>query len=377
MSCAPPSTPSSAGRSCCAPARCRALSFSTHWKQSNEIRRTQAQLIEDLLDVSRIISGKLRLSVRTIDLPPVIESAIDAVRPAADARGISIERTLDPDAGPVSGDPDRLQQVVWNLLSNAIKFTPRGGKVQVRLQRADAQAQIIVSDNGKGIAASFLPYVFERFRQADSTTTRKHGGLGIGLAIVRHLIEQHGGTVRADSAGENQGSTFTVELPISVGRGSERAGDGQSLAVSENEATATRSSSLRDVKVLVIDDDPDARGLIQAILERSSAEVMPVESAADAWQALKDHRPDVILSDIGMPDEDGYALIRRIRALPPDQGGRTPAAALTAFARAEDRTAALVAGYQTHLAKPVNPDELVAAVANLAGRSFSSPLPTR
>ncbi|HTL31347.1 MAG TPA: CHASE domain-containing protein [Tepidisphaeraceae bacterium] len=335
---------------------------------------TQAQLIEDLLDVSRIISGKLRLDVRPIDLAPVVANAVDALRPAADAKEIRLDQIVDPSAGPVSGDPDRLQQVIWNLLSNAIKFTPRGGKVHVRVQRSGSQAQIIVSDTGKGIDPSFLPYVFDRFRQADSTTTRKHGGLGIGLAIVRHLIELHGGTVRAESNGENQGATFTVELPITIVQSPERNGNGEPHgAATLSEEMLQSPPSLMGVKVLVVDDDPDARALICALLEKCHADITCVATASEAMDELLKSRPAVIVSDIGMPDEDGYALIRRIRALPPEKGGRTPAAALTAFARNEDRTAALVAGYQTHLAKPVNPAELIAVVANLAGRTLTTP----
>jgi PAS domain S-box-containing protein len=333
--------------------------------------RTQAQLIEDLLDVSRIISGKLRLDVRPIDLTPVIESAIDAVRPAAKAREIEIVRSLDPNAGPVSADPDRVQQIVWNLLSNAIKFTPRGGKVQVRVQRNDSHAQIIVSDTGRGIEPAFLPYVFDRFRQADSTTTRQHGGLGLGLAIVRHLVELHGGTVRAESGGLDHGAIFTVELPIATepeaGRG---APNGERQPALASDTLLASPPSLEGVKVLVVDDDADARGLIQTLLEKCRATTIPASDAMSAWNEVQRSRPDVLLGDIGMPNEDGYSMIRRIRALPPEQGGRTPAAALTAFARAEDRTAALLAGYQMHLAKPVNPTELIAVVANLAGRSL-------
>ncbi len=333
--------------------------------------RTQAQLIEDLLDVQRIISGKLRLDVRPIDLTPVVESAIDAVRPAASAREIRLDKSIDPKADAISADPDRLQQVIWNLLSNAIKFTPRGGKVQIRVQRTDSHAQIIVTDSGKGIEPSFLPYVFDRFRQADSTTTRKHGGLGLGLAIVRHLVELHGGTVHAESAGVDQGATFTVELPISAEADAARAtsGNGEKSSVLFSADMLSSSPSLKDVKVLVVDDDPDARGLIQAMLEKCRAQVITVADAAHAWTEFQQSRPDVLLADIGMPGEDGYALIRRIRSLSPEQGGRTPAAALTAFARPEDRTAALLAGYQMHLAKPVNPAELIAVVANLAGRA--------
>jgi PAS domain S-box-containing protein len=331
--------------------------------------KSQAQLIEDLLDVSRIISGKLRLDVRSVELPLVIEAAVDAVRPAAEAKEIRLQKVLDPQAGPVSGDPDRLQQVVWNLLSNAVKFTPRGGRVQVRLERVTSHIEVTVSDTGRGISTDFLPFLFDRFRQEDGTPSRKYGGLGLGLAIVRHLVELHGGTVSAESSGEGQGATFRVSLPLMIvsqlvgvlagGLTRVHPTAGQSLPFDS-------SPVLENVRVLVVDDEPDAREILTVILEQCGAQVKAVGSAPEAWEALQGWKPRVLLADIGMPGEDGYALIRRVRALPPEQGGNTPAAALTAFARTEDRVRALSAGFQIHVPKPVEPAELVAVVQNLA-----------
>ena len=321
--------------------------------------RLQAQLIEDLLDVSRIVTGKLRLDVRPVELPPIIEAALDAVRVAAAAKAIQIETALDSDVGPVSGDPDRLQQVVWNLLSNAIKFTPRDGRVSVRLDTVAGHARIRVSDTGAGISPAFLPHLFERFRQADSTATRAHGGLGIGLALVRHLVELHGGRVRAESEGEGHGATFTVELPL--------------LAVTTT-PVALRSElprapdglpTLDGVRVLVVDDELDARELVTAVLERCGAVVEVAASAAEAMTTLEQSVPDVLVSDVGLPGEDGYALVRKLRSLDADRA-RIPAVALTAYAHPADRTRALLAGFQMHLAKPIEPEELAAVVANLA-----------
>jgi PAS domain S-box-containing protein len=324
--------------------------------------RLQAQLIEDLLDVSRIITGKLRLERRPVDLAPVIEAALDAVRGASEAKGIALTTTLDRTAGLVAGDPDRLQQVVWNLLSNAIKFTPRGGRVDVRLERTDSHVQIAVTDTGRGIPAAFLPFVFERFRQVDSTSTRAHGGLGLGLAIVRHLVEVHGGTVRARSDGEGRGSTFVVALPLMAAR--EEAA--LASAPTPPALTVPAPRILEGLRLLIVDDEVDARDLLTTILERAGAQVTSARSAIEALDVLERARPQVLISDIGLPHEDGYALIRRIRALDETRGGRVPALALTAYARADERTAALLAGYQMHMAKPVEPGELVAAVAGLA-----------
>jgi signal transduction histidine kinase len=329
--------------------------------------RAQAQLIGDLLDMSRIISGKLRLDVHRIQVGGVIEAAVESVRPGAEAKGIRLQMVLDPLAGPIAGDPNRLQQVVWNLLSNAIKFTPQGGRVQVVLERVRSQIEISVRDTGQGIAPEFLAHVFERFRQADASTTRQHMGLGLGLAIVKHLTELHGGTVRAMSQGEGQGATFTILLPVSLVQTEET--EERSHPRAETEPVAVCPVSLDGVCVLVVEDEPDTRELIARLLIEYAAEVTTVASAREALDLLPRERPDVIISDIGMPLQDGYDLIRSIRELPTEQGGKTPALALTAFARSEDRTRAVLAGYQMHLAKPVEPSELIAMVASLAGRT--------
>ncbi len=337
--------------------------------------KLQAQLIDDLLDVSRIVSGQMRLDVRPLNLAHVVDAAVESIRPAADARSIRVHMVLDFGAGQVWGDPVRLQQVVWNLLSNAVKFTPRGGKIEVRLERVSSHVEIVVADTGPGISPEFLPYVFDRFRQLDSSSTRKQGGLGLGLAIVRHLIELHGGEVMVKSPGDGQGSTFIVRLPLSVAhledsdwkRTHPRASVG--VAGLENEAP-----NLQGIRVLVVDDEADARETLRQILEHCGAEARTVASALEALEVLGSYRPDVLLSDIGMPEQDGYALIRQVRMLTPEQGGRVPAAALTAFARSEDRRRALLAGFQMHLAKPVEIRELAAAVANLARGSGIGPV---
>lgn len=331
--------------------------------------RVQAQLIEDLLDMSRITSGKLRLDVQSVDLQEVISAAVASVRHAADAKEIRIQTVLDPLAGAVRGDPARLQQCLWNLLSNAIKFTPKRGKVQVTLERVNSHVEVCVADNGQGIRPEFLPHLFERFRQADSSASRRHGGLGLGLSIVKHLIELHGGSVRVKSAGEGQGATFCIELPVAV---VQRPQTGPSrLAPPDDPANSMRPSdlpSLAGITVLAVDDEPDSRGLVRHVLEACGATVLVAASAGEAIDVLSKQRPDVILSDIGMPVQDGYEFIRKVRALPHESGGRTPAAALTAFARSEDRMRALRAGYQTHVAKPVDPAELAAVVASLSMR---------
>ncbi|HJR06912.1 MAG TPA: CHASE domain-containing protein [Pyrinomonadaceae bacterium] len=331
----------------------------------------QSQLINDLLDVSRIITGKLRLVAKPVELAPIINATVDSLRPTADARGVLLEVSLDTETGRVSGDADRLQQVIWNLLSNAIKFTPKAGRVSVRLQRTDSQAEIVVSDSGQGIKADFLPYIFDRFRQADGSITREHGGLGLGLSIVRHLVELHGGTIRAESDGPERGSTFRVRLPLMAlrggadGRGAHSGATGASVAVAAN----ARDNLLAGLRILVVDDDEDTRALLVTTLEQSGAEsVEAAASASDALGALRRLAPDVLVSDIGMPGVDGYELIRQIRALPPESGGRVPAAALTAYAAPDDRQRALDAGYDLHISKPVEPSELTAAVARLAGR---------
>jgi signal transduction histidine kinase len=328
--------------------------------------RVQAQLIADLLDVSRIITGKLRLDFKPVDLRRIIDAALDSVHPAADAKGIFLEVAVMPLASPVLGDADRLQQVIWNLLSNAIKFTSRGGRVEVRLQEAGANAVIRVSDTGIGIRPDFLPYVFDRFRQAEGSITRTHGGLGLGLSIVRHLIELHGGTAEVASEGEGEGATFTVRLPLRA----ELAEDPlDSTAVGHS--VFSRPDLLSGVRVVVVEDEADTRELLVMALQQCGAEVSAFGSAPEALAALDRLVPDVLLSDIGMPVQDGYDLIQSLRARGPGRGGDVPAAALTAYARAEDRLRALEAGYQTHLAKPVDPSELISTVARLAGRRMA------
>jgi CheY-like chemotaxis protein len=320
-------------------------------------------LIEDLLDVSRIITGNLRLDVRPVELVPVVRAAMDAVRPAADARGIRLETSFDPLAGMVSGDPARLQQVVWNLLSNAVRFTSRGGQVKVSLQSVDAQAEITVSDTGQGINPEFLPYVFDRFRQADSSMTRSHGGLGLGLAIVRHLVELHGGTVEAESEGQGRGASFRISLPLMPAP----PATAQTAPAETGEPSRMRQlASLEGLRVLIVDDEPDARDLIKTVLETCGAAVTAVASASEALAALEQFRPDVLISDIGLPGTDGYALIKQVRALKAEQGGGVPAAALSAYVGEENRRMALDAGFQLYVAKPVDPAELVAVVERLS-----------
>ncbi len=331
--------------------------------------RVQAGIIDDLLDMSRIVSGKLRLDVQAVDLTQVIEAAVQTVSPAAQAREIRLAKTLDPLAGPVSGDPARLQQVVWNLLANAVKFTPKGGRVQVVLSRVNSHVEIAVSDTGRGIAPEFLPYVFDKFRQSDATAARAHGGLGLGLAIVKSLVEMHGGSVRAHSPGEGAGATFVVELPRSAAHPpGEHDREHPTAGAAGSAAALPRHLDLAGVTVLAVDDEHDSRALVQRILEEHGARVLPAASAAEALDILSREPVDLLLSDIGMPEIDGYELMRRVRALGPQSGGDVPAAALTAFARSEDRTRALIAGYQSHIAKPVEPIELAAAVASLARR---------
>ncbi|MFP5261267.1 MAG: PAS domain S-box protein [Blastocatellia bacterium] len=329
--------------------------------------RSQARLIEDILDVSRIITGKLRMDVQPIELIPVIEASVDAVRPAAAAKEVRLQTILDPQAGPVSGDASRLQQVVWNLMSNAVKFTPRGGRIQVRLERVDSHIEIIVSDTGQGIAADLLPYIFERFRQGDSSSTRLHGGLGLGLAIVRHLVELHGGTVQAWSPGEGQGATFTVKLPLLIWHRGVKQAESAHLAAYGGGALEN-APRLDGLRVLVVDDEPDTRAMLKVMLEQFGAEAEVCASSAEALDRLEQWRPNVLVSDIEMPGEDGYQMIKKIRALEPGRGGAIAAVALTAYARAEDRVRSLAAGYQMHLAKPVEPVELAIVIGNLAGR---------
>ena len=334
--------------------------------------RAQTQLIEDLLDMSRIISGKLRLDVQRVKPVSFIEAAVETVVPAAQAKGIRIEKILDPHCGPISGDPSRMQQVIWNLLSNAVKFTPKGGKVQVVLERVNSHLEISVADTGPGIEPSFLPYVFDRFRQADSSTTRRYGGLGLGLAIVKQLVELHGGSVKVKSLGVGQGSTFIVNLPLAVAH----VDEGEPRIHPQSSSPPPQSvlpTTLSGLRVLVVDDEPDARALIRRILESWDAQVMLAGSASAALSIIESSQPDVLVSDIGMPEMDGYELVQKVRALGAARGGATPAIALTASARSEDRTRALMAGYQVHVSKPVEPGELIATIASVAGRTGSTP----
>jgi PAS domain S-box-containing protein len=331
--------------------------------------RAQAQLIDDLLDVSRIITGKLRLDVRQIDPASFIESAIESLHPAAEAKDIRVQKVMDTGVVSVAGDPARLQQVVWNLLSNAIKFTPKGGRVQVRLERVNSHLEIVVSDTGVGIKAEFLPHVFDRFRQADQATTRQHGGLGLGLAIVRHLVELHGGTIQAESAGEEHGATFTVRLPIVPVYQKENFAERVHPAASDTLPSFECPEKLDGLKILVVDDESDTRELLRVGLEHCGAEVLVAGSAKEALEAIETSRPEILISDIGMPDEDGYELIKKVRALPAGRGGKTPAIALTAYARTEDRLRALRSGYQMHMPKPVELAELVAVITSLVQRS--------
>ncbi|HEV7892776.1 MAG TPA: PAS domain S-box protein [Pyrinomonadaceae bacterium] len=331
--------------------------------------RAQAQLIDDLLDVSRIITGKLRLDMRAVNPNNFIDSAVEALRPGAESKGVRIRKIMDTGVISVAGDPVRLQQIVWNLLSNAVKFTPRGGLVQVRLSRVNSHVEIAVSDTGQGISTQFLPHVFDRFRQADQKITRQHGGLGLGLSIVRHLVELHGGTVRADSEGEGRGSTFTVMLPVAPVYMETEAGERVHPAARDTLPTYECPDRLDGLKILIVDDERDTLEMLRIGLSNCGAEVTVAGSAADALEAISSSVPDVVISDIGMPEMDGYELMRKIRALPAESGGRVPSVALTAYARTEDRLQALRSGYQMHVPKPVELAELVAVTASLAQRS--------
>ncbi|MFW9260095.1 ATP-binding protein [Nostoc sp. CALU 546] len=320
----------------------------------------QVQLIEDLLDISRILQGKLTLNITKISLESTVLSALETMRLAAETKLIEVNTVFEPDVGEILGDSIRLQQVVWNLLSNAVKFTPKGGKVEVRLEQADGYAQLVVSDTGKGISADFLPFVFDYFRQADSTSTRNFGGLGLGLAIVRNIIEMHGGMVKAESHGEGKGAIFTVSLPL-------LPDESPNLTDEQNYPAFLTPNSLplNGIRVLVVDDDADSRDFVAFVLEQDGAFVIAVSSAYEALQTLAEVKLDVLVSDISMPDMDGYMLIHQVRNLIPEQGGQIPAIALTAFARTDDQQEALKAGFQMHLPKPLNPEELVAAIAQL------------
>jgi PAS domain S-box-containing protein len=341
-------------------------------KSIEQNARAQAQLIEDLLDVSRIISGKFRLKARPLEVAPVVEAAIDSVRPTADAKGIRLQVVLDPDAGPVSGDAGRLQQIVWNLLSNAIKFTSKGGCVQVRLTRINSHVELEVSDTGQGIEREFLPYVFDRFRQADGSSTRVHGGLGLGLAIVRHIVELHGGSVAADSPGKDQGATFVISLPLMVTH-TKASGEQRAHPRVDGEVALhfQPSPMLEGVKVLIIDDEPESLLLLSAMLIQSGASVKTAASAEEGFAEVKGWRPDVIVSDIGMPGEDGYSFMKRVKTWARESGVWIPAVALTAYARVEDRMKALASGYQIHVPKPVEPAELITVLVSLVERPIT------
>ena len=325
--------------------------------------RAQVQLIEDILDGSRLLTGKLHLEILPLDLTALVRAALDAVRPAADAKGISLAMTLAPEAARMMGDPERLQQVVWNLANNAVKFTPKGGAVEVTLSRSGTHIELSVSDTGKGISADFLPHVFERFRQAEGSTTRRHGGLGLGLALVRHLVEAHGGTVRAESEGEGRGARFVVLLPVQAVYHAEA--DRPRLTPTGSVSETTERSSLAGVTILVVDNEDDARDLIAIVLRANGAEVTTAANATQALELIAERPPKVLISDIGMPEVDGYELIRRVRSLAGAGGSTILAVALTAYSREEDRRLALAAGFQTHVSKPVEPEELVRVVASL------------
>jgi PAS domain S-box-containing protein len=342
------------------------VSDPTATKGLDVIRRNaeaQARLIEDILDVSRIITGKMRVDVKPANLLALVQEAIDVVRPSAVAKRITIDLRA-PHEVMAAGDPERLRQVIWNLLSNAVKFTDPDGLVAVGLSSEGSDAQITVDDTGRGIEPEFLPYVFDRFQQADSSTTRKHGGLGLGLAIVRHIVELHGGRVRAESGGRGTGARFTITLPISAVIPAARPED--EVAAGPASPPVPIGPSLDGLRVLVVDDDVDAREMLRDVLASSGAAVEIAESAVAGLEAVRRFRPDILVSDIGMPGEDGYSFMRRLRELRADDGGHIPSIALTAYARPQDRTKALAAGFTTHLGKPADPMDLVAAIANIA-----------
>lgn len=326
--------------------------------------KVQAQLIDDILDVSRIVTGKFQLDVHPVELTQIVEATVESVRPAAEAKSIAVDKIFLGTPCVVSGDPTRLQQIVWNLLSNAVKFTPKGGRVRVELRCLPTDAEIVVSDTGQGVSPEFLPHVFERFQQEDSSITRSSTGLGLGLSIVRHLVELHGGTVRAESEGTGKGSTFTIRLPLVA------ASEGRVPVSAPVEGgrpgEASPGGALERLRILVVDDHVDTRELLAAVLQAHGAEVETAASAAETLEKIQSFRPDVLVADIGMPGEDGYSMMKRIRSLGEGQGVRTPALALTGYAGSRDRELALEAGYQMHMAKPVDPEKLVETVAALA-----------
>jgi PAS domain S-box-containing protein len=332
--------------------------------------KSQAQLIEDLLDVSRIISGKFRLDIKPVLLTPIVSAALDSVRPAAEAKTIQLEMIIDPAADALRVDEARFQQIIWNLLSNSIKFTPQGGRVEVRISRHEGMAEIAVTDNGDGINADFLPFIFDRFQQADASITRKHSGLGLGLAITRHLVEMHGGIIVAESQGPGFGSTFKIRLPLPAVTDARQtiAGLG-SPQKNEGVVEGSEAPSLAGARILAIDDADDTRALLRVLLEGYGADVLTASSAREGLELISEWNPDVLICDIGMPEEDGYSLIRRIRDLSPEEGGQIPAIALTGYVRVEDRTRALEAGYQIFVPKPVEATELVAMIDALRRRA--------
>ncbi|PYS67917.1 MAG: hypothetical protein DMF69_21730, partial [Acidobacteria bacterium] len=325
--------------------------------------KAQSQIIDDILDVSRIIRGNLYLDLHPLELRPIVENAINVVRPTADAKGIAIQTELESIPSAVSGDENRLQQVIWNLLSNAVKFTGRGGRVSLKLYQVGSAVEINVTDTGQGISREFLPYVFDRFRQADSSTTRMHGGLGLGLAIARHLIEIHGGSIRAESAGTGQGSSFTIKLPL-LDSGSSVVAISESADTDDVEA----SDSLTGLYILLVDDDADTLEMMTTALTSKKAKVTAVGTVSEALKAINNHWPDVLVSDIAMPEEDGYGLIAKVRSLEANGHRRIPAVAITAYAKDEDRDRALLSGFQSYLAKPVELTELISVIAHAAKR---------
>lgn len=325
--------------------------------------RSQSQLIDDLLDVSRIITGKLQIERTSVDLSKVIEAAFDSIRPGAEAKSIHFETSLNGGGCRVLGDSTRLQQIFWNLFSNAVKFTPKGGHVNVSVSSVDSRVNVSVTDTGIGIDPDFLPFIFDRFRQADGSTTREHGGLGLGLAIVRHLVELHEGRVYVESGGKNLGSTFTIALPVPKSAGAYE--NGKSVPSSDDVQAFGASVLLSGVKVLVVDDEADSRDLLMTILKQCGSDVRCSDSAADAMQTFHEWNPDLLVSDIGMPNEDGYSLIRKLRELESEHARGIPAMALTAYATDEDRMQALSAGFQIHLAKPIEPENFVTSLASI------------
>ena len=329
--------------------------------------RSQARLIDDLLDVSRIITGNLRLDLHPLNLAPIVDAAIDALRPTADVKGIEIRTEIVSGECLVKGDPNRLRQVIWNLLSNSIKFTQRGGIVTINLKCVGAVVRLTVADTGEGISSEFLPYVFDRFRQAEGSISRKQGGLGLGLAVVRHLVELHGGSISAESAGLGEGAVFTVELPLAEERRDPARAEERRREL-ERRRSRTGAVRLDGVHALLVEDDDDSRKLLGTILKRHGARVTSAKSAAEALRVFEADVPDILISDIGMPDEDGYEFIRKLRSLPPEKGGLTPAIALTGYASRKDRERALEAGYHKHMAKPIEQADMISAIAALVGR---------